>query len=140
MSIIEYVWLGGNKELRSKTKVLQEKIGCLEDLPMWNYDGSSTNQASGEDSEVVIKPVALFKDPFREDYMNPYIVLCDSYTPNDEPLEQNKRIWAKKIFDQKLEEKPWYGIEQEYFIIDKKTKLPLGFPADGNPNPQGQYY
>ncbi len=140
MSVVEYVWLGGNKELRSKTKVLQNELTCLEDLPKWNFDGSSTNQAAGEDSEVVIKPVALFKDPFREEFMNPYIVLCDTYTPSGEPLEQNSRNWAKELFDQKLEEKPWYGIEQEYFIIDKKTKLPLGFPSEGNPNPQGQYY
>ena len=140
MSVVEYVWLGGSKELRSKTKVLQNKSVTLEDLPQWNYDGSSTNQASGEDSEVIIKPIALFKDPFRENFMNGYIVLCDTYTPNNEPLETNSRLWAKNIFDKKPEEKPWYGIEQEYFIIDKSTRLPLGFPIDGNPNPQGQYY
>lgn len=140
MSVVEYVWLGGSKELRSKTKVLPTQIESIDDLPEWNFDGSSTNQAAGEDSEVLIRPVSLFVDPFREEYMSGFIVLCDTYTPNGEPLETNSRVWAKELFDKKLEEKPWYGIEQEYFVIDRKTKLPLGFPLNGNPDPQGQYY
>lgn len=32
---------------------------------MWNYDGSSTGQAPGHDSEVYLVPRAIFKDPFR---------------------------------------------------------------------------
>lgn len=34
----------------------------------------------------------------------------------------------------------WFGFEQEYFIMDLDTKLPLGFPAGGFPAPQGPYY
>jgi len=36
-----------------------------------------------------------------------------------------------------LEEEPWFGIEQEYFIIDPKTNNPLGFDENKK---QGQYY
>ena len=47
------------------------------------------------------------------------LVLCDTYKPNDEPLSINKRVWAKELFDKKLEEEPWFGLEQEYFILPK---------------------
>ena len=61
-----YLWLGGcGGDLRSKTKTLEGPIRGLQDLPKWNYDGSSTNQAPGIDSEVVLVPRAVFRDPFR---------------------------------------------------------------------------
>lgn len=37
----------------------------VQELPNWNYDGSSTGQAPGHDSEVYMVPRAIFKDPFR---------------------------------------------------------------------------
>ena len=49
----EYVWLGGTmSDLRSKTKTLLEVPKSVDDLPDWNYDGSSTNQAPGTESAV----------------------------------------------------------------------------------------
>ena len=45
----EYVWIGGSgSDLRSKTKTLNKLPSKVEDLPIWNYDGSSTGQAPGE--------------------------------------------------------------------------------------------
>ena len=55
--IAEYIWLGGNSELRSKTKVLHDfRLQSLEAkyFPMWNYDGSSTEQAEGLNSELKV--------------------------------------------------------------------------------------
>ena len=46
---IEYVWIGGNNELRSKTKIIEGPVKSVDDLPNWNYDGSSTGQAQGSD-------------------------------------------------------------------------------------------
>merc|ERR1719316_2446521 len=70
--LAEYIWIGGMPEnffscmdLRSKTKTLPKAPTSIADLPVWNYDGSSTNQAPGSDSEVLLKPVAMFTDPFR---------------------------------------------------------------------------
>lgn len=139
-SIVEYVWLGGKSELRSKGRVLtlDSSKNLLNQLPDWNYDGSSTGQASGSDSEVIIKPRAVFKDPFRGNQN--YLVMCDTYKPNGTPIENNHRPYAVNIFNQNLEEEPWYGIEQEYFLINPETELPLGFPKNGFPHPQGQYY
>ena len=161
VATVEYVWIGGSVEtsewsLRSKTKVLPgaEQV-VLDDLPPWNYDGSSTKQASGGDSEVIIKPCALFVHPFRE---NGYIVMCDTYS-NDMPLPDNHRATALQIFNAGLEREPWFGLEQEYFLINPMTKKPLGFTPKPRPSrggkhigwnkdrspectapPQGQYY
>ena len=135
---LEYIWVGGNNELRSKTKIWKQTSETDLDFPEWNYDGSSTNQATGEDSEVLLKPVAVYNDPFRGD--NSYLVLCDTWLPNGEPHPTNTRLKAKEIFDQGLEKEPLFGMEQEFFVIDPDTKLPLGFPKNGFPYPQGQYY
>jgi len=138
-TIVEYVWIGGNNELRSKTKVItihahHPPLG-LSDIPEWNYDGSSTEQASGSDSEVIIRPCAMFNDPFRGDPHK--IVMCDTYTPHGKPLSNNHRIWANTLFDSKLEEEPWFGLEQEYFLISPDTNKPLGFDENKK---QGQFY
>ena len=141
--LCEYIWLGGNYELRSKTKVLHlqdSKQVSLSNIPRWNYDGSSTAQAEGNDSEVILHPVSMYRDPFRQGG-NAFLVLCTTHRPDGTPLENNHRVWAKSVFDKALEHEPWYGLEQEYFLMDCETKKPLGFPKDGSePAPQGQYY
>ena len=152
--IIEYVWIGGSNELRSKTRICDfEKNMSLKKInknichyiSKWNYDGSSTKQASGDDSEVIIYPCKAIKCPFRKG--NNLIVMCDTYTPKDEPLETNKRFTACELFeecDNFDEDKPWYGMEQEFFMMDCKTNKPLGFENIVNkelePKEQGQYY
>jgi glutamine synthetase len=147
MSVIEYIWLGGNNELRSKIRVLNnmntnsnlnsndEQQLLLTDIPDWNYDGSSTGQASGNDSEIVIKPKAIFKNPFRMGH--DYMVLCDTYLPNNDALNNNNRPIANTIFNKNMEQEPWFGLEQEYFLIHPETNMPLGYDKDGK---QGQYY
>ena len=137
-TIAEYVWIGGNLELRSKARTLYLTEISVETLPEWNFDGSSTKQASGEDSEVVLKPVSIYKCPFRAG--NCILVMCQTFLPNGEPHLTNHYYEAKKMFDVKPAEHPWYGIEQEFFIIDSKTNKPVGFPENGFPSPQGQYY
>ena len=68
---LEYIWFGASGELRSKVRVEWVEDynspvykGELNVLPIWNYDGSSTNQAVGSDSEVLIKPVRVYPSPF----------------------------------------------------------------------------
>lgn len=140
---VEYVWIGGNKELRSKSKtIFSNKKLVLEDLTEWNYDGSSTAQANGDDTEILIKPQVLFNDPFR---YNGYLVLCDTYSPNGEPHKTNKRYNAIKIFEKYKEQKPMYGLEQEFFFMKMGTKIPLSFPSmigqlQPQLGPQGPYY
>ena len=139
---VTYVWIGGEKELRGKSKTFIRKSDSkgplnLSELPDWDYDGSSTKQATGDNSEVLIKPQALFKDPFRE---GGYLVMCDTYKPDYTPHPNNYRYEAMKIFEQGKEHKPWYGIEQEFYFMKKGTKIPAGFPETQSAAPQGQYY
>ena len=134
---LEYVWIDNDYHLRSKIKVIHnQSIDTIkmEDIPEWNYDGSSTNQSSGSDSEVIIKPRRIFSS--RNDLFH-MLVLCDTYTPLDKPLKTNNRNNATEIFNKKIYAEPWFGIEQEYFIIDPNTNKPLGYDENKT---QGQYY
>ena len=138
-SCLEYIWIDSKNELRSKTKVFNLVSENINDLPEWDYDGSSTGQAISIESDVILKPCAMFRDPFRKN--NNYLVLCDTYKWYDrKPLKTNNRFNANNIFNKKLDEHPWFGLEQEYFIIDTSINKPLGFPQFGNPEEQGPYY
>ncbi|CAA6664785.1 unnamed protein product [Spirodela intermedia] len=124
--IAEYIWIGGSGlDMRSKARTLSGPVDDPSKLPKWNYDGSSTGQAPGEDSEVIIYPQAIFKDPFRRG--NNILVMCDCYTPAGEPIPTNKRYRAAQIFsDPRLSLR--YGLEQEYTLLQKDVKWPLGWP------------
>ena len=147
--LAEYVWIDVDGGCRSKTKVIPQAVVALkpEKLPEWNFDGSSTGQAPGEDSEVILKPAAVFRDPFRG---NPHIlVLCDCYTPQGEAIPSNTRAPAKATFDKDLSAEPWFGIEQEYTLSRTATHSDgpkrlhaFGGPTVqiGFPGPQGPYY
>lgn len=134
-TIVEYVWLDSKINLRSKTRVYYDTIKSIEDVQIWNYDGSSTGQANGESSEIFLHPRALFKCPFRRP--NGLIVMCDTYTSDGKPAKSNNRSAAAEIFEKYADQEPWYGLEQEYFIYDPATNLPIGFNPDIE---QKQYY
>lgn len=53
------------------------------DLPIWNFDGSSTGQAEGHNSDTFLIARAIYKDPFRRG--NHILVMCDTYKYNMEP-------------------------------------------------------
>ena len=64
-SKLEYIWLDGyvpTANLRSKTKVIDGFSGKLSDVPLWGFDGSSTQQAVTGSSDCLLKPVAIFPD------------------------------------------------------------------------------
>ena len=131
---LEYIWLDGyspTQNMRSKTKLLDEFSGKLKDCPIWSFDGSSTQQAEGKSSDCLLKPVAIYPDPARE---NGYLVMTEVLNPDSTPHESNSRAIIDDDGDF------WFGFEQEYFIMDVDTQLPLGFPLGGYPGPQGLYY
>ena len=112
-------------------------------MPKWNFDGSSTDQAPGDDSEVILRPCRIFKDPFRarSDGLYNILVMCDTWTPQGEPLPTNARAKAMKSFEGKEDEEPWFGLEQEFTLFNLDQKTPLGWPEGGIPTrPQGPYY
>jgi glutamine synthetase len=133
----EYVWIDGTNGLRSKTRSLESAPASVEELPDWNFDGSSTEQAPGHDSDVLLQPVAIFKDPFRP---GPNIlVLCETYNPDGSPNKTNYRKSAAEAMAAHADVHPWFGIEQEYTLFDTDG-YPLGWPKGGFPGKQGPYY
>ena len=136
-SKLEYIWLDGYKptqSLRSKTLVKSDFSGKVEDAPMWSFDGSSTEQADGSDSDCLLKPVAVFPDP---DRMNAFLVMTEVLNADGTPHESNGRATIDEADD---DEDFWFGFEQEYFLWDPESNLPPGFPHGGFPRPQGPYY
>lgn len=132
-SKLEYIWLDGYQptaNLRSKTKIETDFTGKLEDCPLWAFDGSSTRQAEGGSSDCLLQPVALYPDPARKDG---FLVMCEVLNADSTPHVTNGRATIDDDDDDF-----WFGFEQEYFLWDPETNLPLGFPRDQTP--QGQFY
>ena len=136
--ILEYVWLDGKSNLRSKYKTIYCDNVTLSNIPNWNYDGSSTYQATTENSEIILAPCSIYKNPFFQDN-NSYIVMCSTYYTNNIPTNTNNRHDANLVFNKQLELEPWFGIEQEYFMFNRKTHKPHFFDMD-LPDKQGDYY
>jgi len=63
--IAEYIWIDGAQFIRGKARTLDGPVNSLKEIPDWNFDGSSCYMATTENSEIIIKPVAYFPDPFR---------------------------------------------------------------------------
>ena len=133
---IEYIWVDGTKptsQLRSKTKILNVE----EDIPVWGFDGSSTNQAEGSNSDCVLNPVFICNDPIRG-HPNK-LALCEVLNTDMTPHESNTRAALSKVYEHCKSEDVWFGMEQEY------TFEYLGFERaksdeSGNILPQGPYY
>ncbi|XP_040577043.1 glutamine synthetase [Lepeophtheirus salmonis] len=133
-----YVWIDGSGEnLRCKTRTVEFIPEKPEELPIWNFDGSSTGQAEGSNSDVYLHPVAIYNDPFR--LCNNKLVLCETYKYNKKPTPSNHRKTCNDLMNRCAEQKPWFGIEQEYTLLDI-DKHPFGWPKNGFPGPQGPYY
>jgi glutamine synthetase len=133
---LEYIWLDGyqpTQSLRSKTKVVSDFSGKVEDAPVWCFDGSSTEQAPGGSSDCLLKPVFVCEDPAR--LGTGFLVMCEVMTPDGEPHRTNGRATIEDD-----DNDFWFGFEQEYTIWDPETSRPIGFPAEGYPAPQGPYY
>ena len=134
---LEYIWLDGYKpepNLRSKTKVIDldenNPVLTTEDVGNWSFDGSSTQQAEGNKSDCVLKPVRVIRDPQRP---KSFLVMCEVLNADGSPHESNFRSTIEND-----SEENWFGFEQEYTIM--KNDKPIGFPKKGYPDPQGRYY
>lgn len=142
MNYAEYIWIDGVEPtpgIRSKTRVLNlgGKKPEISDFPLWGFDGSSTSQAAGNDSDCELVPVSIYPDPIRGE--GHYLVLCEVYTSIGKIHPSNTRAILRQVLSAGAEaEKPWVGFEQEYTLF--KDGRPLGFPENGEPAPQGPYY
>jgi len=138
LSQLTYIWIDGTGEdLRSKTRTAYEVPKSVKELPVWNFDGSSTYQAEGSNSDVFLYPKAIFKDPFLRG--NNRLVLCETFKYNNTAAETNLRASCAEVMGKAEADHPWFGIEQEYTILDRDLH-PFGWPKSGFPGPQGPYY
>lgn len=148
----EYLWLDGydTPNIRSKTKYAtvqtENKFITNEDVPEWSFDGSSTEQADGGDSDCLLVPVKVYANPIENQIgFNSFIVLCEVFDKNGGVHPSNTRESLRSaIIDHQASgsEDMWFGIEQEYTFMDTTTGRPLGWPSNPTefPSPQGRYY
>jgi len=138
--LAEYIWIDGTEptaKLRSKTKVIDGKPSSGPDkLPIWGFDGSSTNQAPGSNSDCVLQPVFSCPDPIRGG--DNILVLCEVLLTDMTPHKTNTRALLRPVAEKFAAQESLFGIEQEYTFF--AGSRPLGFPEAGFPAPQGGYY
>ena len=135
----EYIWMDGHEptqKLRSKTKVFEGPVDGLEDIPDWGFDGSSTMQAEGTDSDCMLEPVYYIADPIRGD--DNILVMCEVMNADGTVHPSNTRAHLREVAEKHADQEAWFGIEQEYTLFQGRS--PLGWPEGGYPAPQGPFY
>ena len=131
----EYIWIDGTQptaKMRSKTKVIDDGVEPM----IWAFDGSSTQQATGDNSDVVLNPVLVLPDPLRGG--DHKLVMTETLLTDMTPHPSNTRAACAAASDKYRSFDMWFGIEQEYTYFDGVK--PLGWPNNGFPAPQGGYY
>lgn len=141
LSQVTYIWIDGakpTKKLRSKTRILQlPETVSLKDFPEWGFDGSSTYQASGHSSDLILKPAHFVNDPILLGAN--YLLLCEVLNSDGTPHATNTRAKLVELMrNGGSHAEPWVGFEQEYTLFDGSK--PLGWPDRGYPAPQGPFY
>lgn len=104
----------------------------IENIPIWNFDGSSTGQAVGHESDIILRPVRLYANPFYcEDdslKMKAFIVLCECYNKDYSAHKTNSRYTCAQTTEKVKEHHCLFGIEQEYVLFSRKR--PDKTPSD----------
>lgn len=142
LSQVTYIWMDGSspvQKLRCKMRILNldPKSIVLQDFPDWNFDGSSTYQATGKSSDLTLKPVAFCSDPILGE--GNYLLLCEVFNADGTPHVTNTRALLRHFMENGgIEQQCWIGFEQEYTLF--RGMRPLGWPECGYPAPQGPFY
>ncbi|XP_037506277.1 glutamine synthetase-like [Rhipicephalus sanguineus] len=124
-----YVFVDATLEnVRSKMRVLSYEPLSPEECPKSTFCGKGTGQWPDADvnSELYLVPVALFRDPFLKGRNK--LVLCEVLNSDDQPNETNTRRPCKMAMEAAKDEEPWFGIEQEYVLLERNG-LPIGWPS-----------
>ena len=139
----EYIWFDGTMPsalIRSKSRIIDSssKEVELNSFPNWGFDGSSTNQAAGNNSDCILKPVSFVVNPLEKN--ESYLVMCEVFDRDNNPHSTNTRSLLREILNLGAnKEDAFFGFEQEYTLFDLKNR-PLGWPESSDPAPQGPYY
>ncbi len=119
---LEYIWMDGHEptqKLRSKTKIIEGPVNSLSDLPDWGFDGSSTMQAAGQDSDCMLKPVSYIKDPIRGG--DSLLAMCEVMNPDGSVHESNTRVHPREVSEKYVDQDSWLGIELEYTLFQRRV-------------------
>jgi glutamine synthetase len=130
---IDYLWVDGfdTPTIRSKTRVQPLKSVDDESFELeiepWNFDGSSTGQATTADSERILLPARLYQ-------VSPahYLLLCEVRNVDETPHETNHREALRTFLEENPQKNMWVGFEQEYFLTDQNKNI---FWPDGGGEP-----
>ena len=147
--IAEYIWLDSSENYRSKTKIFSLDSGewwTLSNYPIWNYDGSSTNDIPTNDkgaTECLLYPLAIYDDPFNinTDTKTYMLVLCNNtYIIDDHEFNVHCQMENLDLIKNKLDSETYLlGFEQEFFMINPNTSRPFGV-TEPQSIKQGPYY
>jgi glutamine synthetase len=140
---VEYIWIDAFDNTRSKLKVMEFKENhtiVITDFPEWNFDGSSTGQAEGRDSDVLLRPVSMYNNPFIT-WCESYLVMCECLNKDGTIHETNNRAKCVVASNKCIEQECLFGIEQEYILFGR-NRLPYKWKEHNNPGcgNQGPYY
>ncbi|XP_045491737.1 glutamine synthetase 1, mitochondrial-like [Colias croceus] len=124
-----YCWIDGSGlNMRCKDRILNCTPYCADAAPGWAFDGSSTGQATTANSDTTLKPAAVYKDPFR---LEPHVlVLAEVYMGDGSAAKTNHRKFCNDLCEFHKAEEPWFGLEQEYTMLDVDG-WGLGWPKGG---------
>ena len=114
-----YMWMNGTGEnMRGKNRTLPSVPRGLDELPTWNFNGSSTGQSDGSDSDAYIRPVSVFKDPFLAG--DNVLVMCDTLNSDGLPTATNHRAASQKAMTlaKKSQNDQLYGKCCAFYVIN----------------------
>jgi len=150
--LLEYVWIDADGGLRSKNRVVHDENVVIEKLVSqperweWSFDGSSTGQATGTDSDILMRPVAVYDNPFYQG-LSAHLVMCDCYNKDGTPHATNARVRCAQTESASASDQPLFGIEQEYVLFERLKShqyfsQPYQWINSSNPGcgGQGPYY
>ena len=119
----------------------------------WSYDGSSTGQAHGDNSEIILVPVYLCVNAWMNHRYHSdcyYLVLCQTLTADMQPTPNNHYHGLQTLLQPAHRLGAYFGFEQEFFLMQTQTgnptmvsSCPVGMPMlTGECNHQSlqQYY
>ena len=132
----EYIWVDGTEptaKLRSKTKILEDGTKA-KDLPIWGFDGSSTNQAPGDKSDCVLRPVFSCPDPIRGG--DNILVMAEVLYIDMTPHETNTRAKCAAIAEKYAE--PRADLRHRAGVHVLQGRPPLRLPLRRLPGPAGR--
>lgn len=120
-----YVWVDVDGSLRSKIKVLKQRIESVKDAPEWNVGATIIDLVVDRSSDILLRPQRLYTDPFRG---KPHVlVLCDCWIDQKKTSHFNSRLKLKEIVECTKMNNYKIKVDQQFTIFDRANEKPFGW-------------